>query len=84
MVALADFRVPFVAEFRSAMMVPFHDGADRFRLTGVPASHSKPSGSFTKRLRRAGFHAEMINVRERAGDLGAHHAIWFAQRPWNS
>ena len=40
-----------------------------------------PFAAFTRRLTQAGFAAEMINVRERAGDQGAHHTIWFAQKP---
>lgn len=41
----------------------------------------EPFPGFTIRLRRAGFAVEMAGVRERAGDLGAHHVIWFAQNP---
>lgn len=40
-----------------------------------------PFPAFTIRLRRAGFAVDMVNVRERAGDQGAHHVIWFAQNP---
>lgn len=42
-----------------------------------------PCSVFTAHLRKSGFVVEMVNVRERAGDQGAHHAIWFAQRPRN-
>jgi spermidine synthase len=41
----------------------------------------EPFSGFTIRLRRAGFAVEMVEVREREGNLGGHHIIWFAQNP---
>jgi spermidine synthase len=41
----------------------------------------EPFKGFTIRLQRAGFIVETVGVRERAGDQGAHHVIWFARNP---
>lgn len=37
--------------------------------------------AFAMRLAEAGFQVEELKVRERAGNRGAHHVIWFARRP---
>lgn len=39
-----------------------------------------PDAPFAMRLADAGFVVEEVKVRERAGNRGAHHLIWFAQR----
>lgn len=39
-----------------------------------------PDAAFVVRLEEAGFQVEEVSVRERAGNRGAHHVIWFAQR----
>jgi spermidine synthase len=36
---------------------------------------------FTKRLNAAGFDTSEVRVRERPGNKGAHHVIWFARKP---
>lgn len=41
-----------------------------------------PDAAFALRLKEAGFQVEEVSVRERAGNRGAHHVIWFAQRSW--
>jgi len=40
-----------------------------------------PDPSFTRRLEDAGFEVSVAKVRERPGNRGAFHVIWFAQRP---
>lgn len=40
-----------------------------------------PDAGFTARLEKAGFLVTVAAVRERAGNRGAHHVIWFAQKP---
>jgi spermidine synthase len=40
-----------------------------------------PDAAFVVRLEEAGFEVEEVPVRERARNRGAHHVIWFAQRP---
>lgn len=40
-----------------------------------------PDAAFVLRLEEAGFQVDEVSVRERAGDRGAHHVIWFAQSP---
>ena len=39
-----------------------------------------PDAAFVVRLKDAGFRVEEVSVRERAGNRGAHHVIWFAYR----
>jgi spermidine synthase len=41
---------------------------------------SWPDAAFAIRLVEAGFEVEEVTVRERAGNRGARHLIWFAQR----
>ena len=36
--------------------------------------------AFAMRLAQAGFLVEEVKVRERAGNRGAHHVLWFARR----
>ena len=40
-----------------------------------------PEPAFTLRLEQAGFEVSEVCVREHTGNRGAHHVIWFAQRP---
>jgi spermidine synthase len=42
---------------------------------------SGPNGSFSKRLRDAGFDVNEVGVRATTKRSGAHHVIWFATRP---
>jgi spermidine synthase len=41
---------------------------------------ASPCASFTLLLEEAGFAVEEVSVRERTGNRGARHVIWFAQR----
>lgn len=40
-----------------------------------------PDAAFVGRLEEAGFQVDEVSVRERAGNRGAHHVIWFAHKP---
>ncbi|RYE00983.1 MAG: spermidine synthase, partial [Sphingomonadales bacterium] len=40
-----------------------------------------PDERFTKKLRDAGFKAEMVTVRARSNGKGPRHTIWFAAIP---
>ena len=42
---------------------------------------SGPNGSFSRRLRDAGFDVNEVGVRATTKRSGAHHVIWFATRP---
>jgi hypothetical protein len=42
---------------------------------------SGPNGSFSRRLRDAGFDVNEVGVRATTKRSGAHHIIWFATRP---
>lgn len=42
---------------------------------------SGPNGSFSSRLRDAGFDVNEVGVRATTKRSGAHHVIWFATRP---
>jgi spermidine synthase len=42
---------------------------------------SGPNGSFSRRLRDAGFDVNEVGVRATTKRRGAHHVIWFATRP---
>jgi spermidine synthase len=42
---------------------------------------SGPNGSFSRRLRDAGFDVNEVGVRAPTKRSGAHHVIWFATRP---
>jgi spermidine synthase len=42
---------------------------------------SGPNGSFSRRLRDAGFEVNEVGVRATTKRSGAHHVIWFATRP---
>ena len=41
---------------------------------------SAPNATFAKRLRRAGFDVDEVNVRATARGAGARHVIWIATR----
>ena len=52
------------------------------RTGGVLAVWSSgPNGSFSRRLRDAGFDVNEVGVRATTRRSGAHHVIWFATRP---
>jgi spermidine synthase len=42
---------------------------------------SGPNGSFSRRLRDAGFDVNEVGVRATTKRSGAHHVIWFATKP---
>ena len=40
-----------------------------------------PSAAFTRQLNASGFQVDEVKVRSRPNNKGAHHTIWFAQKP---
>ena len=52
------------------------------RPRGILAIWSaEPDANFTRRLEKAGFVVDVVRVRSRPNGKGAHHVIWFAQKP---
>lgn len=59
-----------------------HAAMGALRRGGILAVWSaEPDAAFATRLRECGFAVDEVIVREAAGDAGAHHVIWFAQKP---
>jgi spermidine synthase len=59
-----------------------HAAMAALRHGGILAVWSaEPDQAFATRLKDAGFDVDEVIVREVAQDEGAHHVIWFAQKP---
>ena len=55
---------------------------DALKPGGILAVWSAaPDPAFRKRLKDTGLAVEEVSVRSRPGNKGAHHVIWFAQKP---